>query len=109
MATLTAIVVLCLAIDYFEIKGNYRLLLGWFLLLGTVIGFGFAVVYMLRTPDMDKILWFLLIDIGVSLIFVGVAIFCLLLLVKSHSGTMKNEAETSIRDNGHKSWQLREE
>ncbi|MHA2270738.1 MAG: hypothetical protein ACXACI_02680 [Candidatus Hodarchaeales archaeon] len=82
LATLTAIVVLFLAIDCFSIKGNFRQAIGWLLLAGSIIGFGFTVFYMLRDPDMDKMLSFYLIDAGVALIFAGVAILCLALLLK---------------------------
>ncbi|MFW9915313.1 MAG: hypothetical protein ACFFGZ_06845 [Candidatus Thorarchaeota archaeon] len=82
LATLTAIVVLFLAIDYFGIKGNFRQSVGWLLLAGSIISFGFTVFCMLRDPAMDKMLSFYLIDAGVALIFAGVAIFCLALLLK---------------------------
>ncbi|MFX0115653.1 MAG: hypothetical protein ACFFB3_13975 [Candidatus Hodarchaeota archaeon] len=93
LVTLTAIVVLFLAIDYFGVSGNFRKAIGWLLLLGSIIGFGFSAIYMLRDPDMDKMLSFYLIDIGVSLIFAGIALFCLLLLVKVVLNVWNNWAD----------------
>ncbi|MFX0090803.1 MAG: hypothetical protein ACFFBD_03490 [Candidatus Hodarchaeota archaeon] len=82
LVTLTAIILLLLVVDYFNLKGYMRQVSGWLLILGSLIGFGFSVFYMLRGPNADKTLFFILMDIGVTLIFAGTAIICLILLVK---------------------------
>ncbi|MFX1253104.1 MAG: hypothetical protein ACFFCZ_15970 [Promethearchaeota archaeon] len=82
LATLTAIIMLLLSADYFEVKGYIRQAIGWVLILGSIIGFGFTVVYMLRNPTVDALLFFLLIDVGVALIFAGTAAYCVFLLIR---------------------------
>jgi hypothetical protein len=85
LATLTAIIILLLTIDYYNItKKLLRSIMGWFLIVGTIISFFFATVYMLRTPNANdvKFVSFILIDIGVTLMVVGIAIFVIYCILK---------------------------
>ncbi|MHA2252113.1 MAG: hypothetical protein ACXAD7_17240 [Candidatus Kariarchaeaceae archaeon] len=84
LATQIAIILLLLSLNYFDVKGTLRKVMGWSLTLGSIIAFGFATFYMLRSPNSSDTLkdtLFILIDVGVAFIFVGVALFCVNYLV----------------------------
>ncbi|MHA2091297.1 MAG: hypothetical protein ACW98K_10590 [Candidatus Kariarchaeaceae archaeon] len=78
LATMIAIIMLLLSMNYFDIQGRLRIVIGWSLTLGTIIAFGFAAIYMLRPPDASETyesILFFFTDIGVGLMFAGAAFF----------------------------------
>ncbi len=82
LATLIAIIVLYMLIDIYSVNPKARAAIGWILLAGTVIGFGFTVPYMIRAPGTEKTLFFMLIDVGVALMFLGLALYALFLIIR---------------------------
>ncbi len=82
LATIVAMMMVMLTIKWFDIKGKMATFAGWSTLIGTIFGFGFATLYMLRKPGDDGLLLFLLIDVGVMFMFMAVGIFGLYYLVK---------------------------
>lgn len=80
LATLIAIMVTFIAIDYYGLKGKARQIAGWTLTLGTILGFGFATKYMLRSPGADYELDFIFIDVGLALLFIGLGVLVVYLL-----------------------------
>ena len=81
LATLMAIMVMLLVIDYFGAEGKIRQLLGWMLTIGSILAFGFAQVYMIRTPEIDTSWAIIPIDIGVAMMVIAVGIYCIYLIV----------------------------
>ncbi|MHA1983468.1 MAG: hypothetical protein ACW967_03860, partial [Candidatus Hodarchaeales archaeon] len=76
LATLTAIIILFLAMDYFGIrKGRIRDSMAWLLTIGTIIAFFFATLYMLPVREGLEEMLFVVIDIGVAIMFSGIIIF----------------------------------
>ncbi|MHA1990365.1 MAG: hypothetical protein ACW981_06090 [Candidatus Hodarchaeales archaeon] len=76
LATLTAIIVLFMAMDYFGIKkGRIRDSMAWLLIIGTIIAFLFATLYMLPVREGIEEMLFVVIDIGVAIMFAGITIF----------------------------------
>ncbi len=51
LGVLIAIMVLMIIADEFNIKGKLRSFVGWTMLIGSIIGFGFTTLYMLREPN----------------------------------------------------------
>ncbi len=91
LATLTAIMVVFILIDYYAIKGKWREIAGWLLTVGTIFGFGFATKYMLRTPGTDYSFDFWMIDIGLGLLFFGVIILALYIFIEFFVNKIKKE------------------
>jgi hypothetical protein len=77
LATLTAVIVVLLAADYFNISGKSRQAIGWLLTIGSVIAFGFVNLYMFRTPGTNLDWTLIVTDIGITLMIIGISIFCL--------------------------------
>ena len=82
LVTLIAIMVLLMSVNLFGVKGKVRTYIGWFSFFGTIIGFGFTTLYMLRDPATDGFTLFLLIDVGVMLMFLAVTILGIYYLYK---------------------------
>ncbi len=82
LATICAMMVLMLAVKYLNVKGKIHDFVGWSALIGTIFGFGFATLYMLRSPSDDGFLTFILIDVGVMFMFMATGIFGLYYLIK---------------------------
>ena len=62
--------------DYFEIKkGRIRDSMTWLLIIGTIIAFLFATLYMLPIRNGFEEMLFVIIDIGVGIMFAGITIF----------------------------------
>lgn len=85
LATIDAMMVLMLAVKYFGVKGKLGKFIGWSTLFGTIIGFGFATIYILRKPGDDAFWSFILIDVGVMLMFLATGVFGLWYLVEHFS------------------------
>ncbi len=94
LATLTAMIVLFLIMDSLVIPKTLKTISGWMLLAGTVIGFGFTVPYMIRTPGTSKDVFFILIDVGVSLMMIAVTLYAFVLL---YLATFKRKNEHATR------------
>lgn len=95
LATLSAVVLLLLFIDMIDIQGLWRKLMGWLLFVGSVIAFGFAVIYM-YFPHLDQAwgaspgmyddvqhywesiaAWLpIVLDLGIMLFVIAITIFC---------------------------------
>ncbi|MHA2367132.1 MAG: hypothetical protein ACXAC7_24480, partial [Candidatus Hodarchaeales archaeon] len=75
LATLTALIIFLITIDYYDIKGKFRTFMGWTITLGSIVAFSFATLYMLRDPSDQGTIWFILIDIGIVIIFAGLFAF----------------------------------
>ncbi|MCG3218616.1 MAG: hypothetical protein KAR35_06390 [Candidatus Heimdallarchaeota archaeon] len=75
LGVIIAMMVALIIVDDFNIMGRLRQVIGWSILVGTIIGFGFATHYILRAHDasessIDFDFW--MMDIGLGLMFVGV-------------------------------------
>ena len=78
LATLSAIIILFLAMDYFEIKkGKLRDSMAWLLTIGSIIAFAFATLYMLPLREGLEGTIFVIIYIGVMIMFLGITLFVL--------------------------------
>ncbi|MHA1246374.1 MAG: hypothetical protein ACTSPE_03545 [Candidatus Thorarchaeota archaeon] len=86
LATLTAIIMLLLAFDYLDVRGIARQIVGWTLVIGSFVAFGFANAYMFHELGVDPNLAFLLIDAGIMLFVAGIAIFCIYMLIQIIKG-----------------------
>lgn len=96
LATLSAVILLLLLIDMVDIQGAARKVMAWLLFAGSVIAFGFALLY-LYLPHFDQVwannpalypdgvkeywatnaFWLpLVLDFGILLITVALVIFC---------------------------------
>jgi hypothetical protein len=95
LATLSAVILLLLLIDMLDIQGAARKVMAWLLFAGSVLAFGFALLY-LYLPHLDqtwagdltlyadvqafweaKAFWLpLVIDFGILLIVVALIVFC---------------------------------
>ncbi len=83
LVTLTAVIMLMLSIDYLGIQGKVRQLAGWLLTVGSIIAFGFTVVYMFK----DQVRWtYYFFDLGLVLIVIAIVIFCVHELIKILQG-----------------------
>ena len=80
LATLIAVMMILIATDYYGIKGNLRQLIGWAVTLASILGFGFATKYMLRSPGASYEFDWFVIDIGLGLLSLGVVVLALYLL-----------------------------
>ncbi len=96
ISTICAIMVLMLAVKYLDIKGKIHDFIGWSSLIGSILGFGFATLYMLRSPDDKGLTLFLLIDIGVMFMFMATGIFGIYYLIKHF---LTDEFETGVVGN----------
>ncbi|UCE12978.1 MAG: hypothetical protein JSV04_12400 [Candidatus Heimdallarchaeota archaeon] len=105
LATLSAVILLLLFIDMIDIQGLPRKLMGWLLFAGSVIAFGFAVIYM-YFPHMDQdwavnltkyadvqeywesiASWLpLALDLGIMLFVIAITIFCFHQLIEILKG-----------------------
>jgi hypothetical protein len=95
LATLSAILLLLFFIEVLDIQGMARKAMAWFLFAGSVVAFGFGMIY-LYFPHLDQswaenltkyldvkefweetAFWLpLAMDLGIMLLVVGIAIFC---------------------------------
>ncbi len=95
LAVLSAFILLLMFIDYLDIQGMIRKVMGWLIFVGSVFGFGAAVIY-LYYPHVDpKIMDYLnstleayqaatpiigisfyIIDIGILLLGIALVVFC---------------------------------
>jgi len=83
LATLTAVIMLLLTIDYLGVQGKARQISGWFLTVGNIFAFGFTVVYMFK----DRVTWtYYFFDLGLTLIVVAIVIFCVHELIEILQG-----------------------
>ncbi len=80
LATLIAVMVMLIATDYYGIEGALRKVIGWSVTLGSIFGFAFATKYMLRNPYAPYEFDWLMIDIGLGLLSLGVGLLSLYLL-----------------------------
>lgn len=80
LATLIAVMMILIATDYYGIKGSLRQLIGWSVTLASILAFGFATKYMLRTPGAAYEFDWFVIDIGLGLLSLGVVVLALYLL-----------------------------
>ena len=93
LATILAVMMLLVAIDYFKINDPWRKIGGWTALLGSIFAFAFATKYMLRTPGSDYEFDFVMIDIGLFLVFIAVFIVAFALLIDYLKGKLAPEAK----------------
>jgi len=62
--------------DYFGInKGCIRDSMAWLLIIGTIIAFLFAILYMIPFREGLEERLFVVIDIGIRIMFAGITIF----------------------------------
>lgn len=80
LATVIAVIVLFMLMDKIHMPNTLKMTGGWLLLAGSIIGFGFAVPYMIRTPGTSKDLFFILIDLGITLMMIAVTLYAIVLL-----------------------------
>ncbi len=86
LGVLTAVIALLLAFDYLDVGGWTRQIVGWSLTLGSIIGFGFANAYMLEEIGIATGFAFSMIDVGIILLVIGIAVFCIYMLVQILKG-----------------------
>lgn len=75
LATLIGVMVLLMITDEFNIQGAYRIVIGWTATIGSIVGFGAALVYILRTPATPEgsiLIQMLIIDLGLGFLFFGI-------------------------------------
>ena len=83
LATLTAVIMLLLTIDYLDIQGRARQISGWLLTVGSVVAFGFTVIYMFK----DQVTWtYYFFDLGLTLIVIAIVLFCVHELIEILKG-----------------------
>jgi hypothetical protein len=83
LGTILATILMLLAIDYFNIQGRQRKIVGWILLIGSIVGFTGTTSYILRPPPTDlHWLLFVITIIGMWLLFIGFAMGAFLLAKK---------------------------
>ncbi|MHA1214884.1 MAG: hypothetical protein ACTSR2_05990 [Candidatus Hodarchaeales archaeon] len=106
LAVLSSIVLLLFFIDYIDIQGLSRKVMAWLLFVGSIVGFGAAVIYMygphldpnvmnfLGDPTSEAYiaatpiiqLMFYFIDIGIVLISIAIVVFCFHQLIEIIKG-----------------------
>ncbi len=91
LATLTAMMVLLFYIDYINMKGVLRTIIGWFVTVGSLVGFGAALYYMM--VDYNSSFAMIITDIGVMALFAAIGSFCIYQLVKILKGDRSKEIE----------------
>ncbi len=89
LATLTAVIALFLAFDYLNIKGVARHIIGWPVLIASIVAFFFADAYMFSELGIDRSIASLGIDIGLILLIAGIALFCIHMLMEIIRGRME--------------------
>ncbi|MCY3414505.1 MAG: hypothetical protein INQ03_22850 [Candidatus Heimdallarchaeota archaeon] len=72
LATLIAIMMAMIAVDYFGLSGKLRQVIGWAMTIGSIIAFAFASKYVLRMAEDSYDLDYIMIDIGLLLVDVGI-------------------------------------
>ncbi|MHA1928349.1 MAG: hypothetical protein ACTSV2_07195 [Candidatus Thorarchaeota archaeon] len=82
LATLTAMMVFLLTLDHMKVKGIARQIIGWITVAGSVVAFLFAIYYMFPHFGVDPAFAFFVTDLGIILLFAGLAIFCVHQLVE---------------------------
>ncbi len=83
LATLTAVIMLMLSVDYLGIQGKVRQLAGWLITVGSILAFGFTVVYMFK----DQVRWtYYFFDLGLILIVIAIVFFCVHELIELLKG-----------------------
>ncbi|MFX0012974.1 MAG: hypothetical protein ACFFB2_04035 [Promethearchaeota archaeon] len=105
LATLSAIILLLLCIDILDIQGLARKVMAWLLFAGSILAFGFALIY-LYFPHLDQTwatnltkyadvqefwdataFWLpLVIDLGIMLFVIALVIFCFYQLIEIIKG-----------------------
>ena len=91
LATLTAMMVLLFYIDLINMKGILRTIIGWFVTVGGLVGFGAAIYFMM--VDNSSSFAMIMTDIGLMALFVAIGIFCIYQLVKILKGDRSKEIE----------------
>jgi hypothetical protein len=71
LSVLIANILMCKAIDYYDVKGLQRKIGGWVFFLGGVLAFGGADIYMLRRVDTAIQPGYTIMLIGVWLLFIA--------------------------------------
>lgn len=113
LGVLIGIMVVMFLVDEYDIKGKLRQAIGWLMLSGSIIGFGFTTIYMLREPDEELAMvqdpltdilsraneietthyienLFLWMDIGIGLMYVAIAAVAVVIA----GSIIKNKNET---------------
>ncbi|MHA1771806.1 MAG: hypothetical protein ACTSYL_07735 [Candidatus Thorarchaeota archaeon] len=81
LATLTAVIALLLAFDYLNVKGVARQIIGWSLLIASIVAFFFADAYMFEQElGIPRSIASFGIDIGLILLIAGIGLFCVYML-----------------------------
>ncbi len=75
LATLSAVIALLLVVDWLEVRGWLRQIVGWGVLAGSTLAFVFVQVYMFRQPGIEMGWTVPFLDTGIGLLLVAVAIF----------------------------------
>ncbi len=85
LATLSAAVGLLLVADHLGMRGLWRQLVGWGVLIGSTVAFGAVQFYLFRQPGTEPARAVLLaVDAGVGLFLLGVAAFVVGELLRRH-------------------------
>jgi hypothetical protein len=71
LSVLIANILMCKAIDYYNVKGLQRKIGGWVFFIGGVLAFGGADFYMLRRVDTAIQPWYTIMLIGVWILFIA--------------------------------------
>ncbi|MHA1221884.1 MAG: hypothetical protein ACTSP3_01235 [Candidatus Heimdallarchaeaceae archaeon] len=89
LAVLTAMMVLLFFIDQINIKGILRTITGWLVTVGGLAGFGAAIYFMM--VDNSSSIAMIVTDLGLTLLFSAIGIFCVYQLVKIIQGKTRTE------------------
>jgi hypothetical protein len=71
LSVLIANILMCKAIDYYDVKGLQRKIGGWVFFIGGVLAFGGADLYMLRPYDTATQPWYTIMLVGVWILFIA--------------------------------------
>jgi hypothetical protein len=94
LATLSAVIALLLVVDRLRVVGRLRQVVGWGVLTGSALAFVFVQFYMFRRPGQDKNWPVLLLDVGLGVFLLSLAVFPVDGLTRWHGGKV---TETGAR------------
>jgi hypothetical protein len=75
LATLSAVIALLLVVDRLQVRGLMRQLVGWGTLIGSTLAFVFVQFYMFRLPGGRRDWAVPLLDAGIGLMLITLAVF----------------------------------
>jgi len=75
LATLSAVIVLFLVMDFVRVRGLLRQLVGWAVLVGSTLSFVFIQFYMIRSPGQDVSWTRPFFETGIGLFLIALAVF----------------------------------